>query len=83
MKKEDTLESSQELTKQTRMRKEIFMKESTKSKNAFLWPSPKDEIWLNFGDILWIIEEPIPFGKSKRVFKLNEEATLIMNNEEF
>jgi hypothetical protein len=53
-----------------------FMKEITKSRNAFLWSSPKDEIRINFSDILWIIEEPIPFGKSKCVFKLNKEATM-------
>jgi len=58
-----------------------FMKRSSKRKNSYLWPNPKDEILMSFRDILRIINEPVPFGKSKRAFHLNDDDSAKMDDE--
>lgn len=51
------------------------MEKSGKLGKTFKWPSPKsDEIWVNRSDILKVIAEPIPTGKTRRLFNLSEEA---------
>lgn len=51
-----------------------FMTESMKRKNAYVWPSSKDEIWVKFPGIISIINEPIATGKSKRVFTISRQG---------
>ena len=57
-----------------------FMKESSKTEDVYVWPSTKDEIWLPFKDILFPVDEPIPFGKSKRMYKLKIDDASKMRN---
>ena len=45
-----------------------FMEQKRK---AFQWPSRADELWCSSSDIMFQIEEPVPSGKSKRLFKLS------------
>jgi hypothetical protein len=47
-----------------------FMTESMKRKNAYVWPSSEDEIWVKFPGIISITNEPIATGKSKMVFTI-------------
>ena len=42
--------------------------------NSFKWPTTKDEIWLNHKNIISIIDEPVPHGKTKRLFKKPKEV---------
>ena len=44
-----------------------------KSKNTYRLPCPEDKIWINDNDILTQISEPLPTGKSRRMFKISEE----------
>ena len=43
-------------------------------KSVFQWPKTEDKLWIGFSDIICEIPEPLPTGKTKRMFKLNECA---------
>ena len=52
----------------------MFM-ESTGKCDAFRWPKPPDELWITEQNIITEIEEPVPTGKTKRLFKLSPQDT--------
>ena len=51
-----------------------FMCRAGKYDDSFKWPTTKDEIWLNHKNIISIIDEPVPHGKTKRLFKIPKEV---------
>ena len=51
--------------------------ERTKRKETYFWPKPKDEIWVNFSDILFVINRPI----GKRNLTLSHEDVLKMDED--
>lgn len=59
-----------------------FMCNAGKYADAFKWPTREDEIWVKRTNILTILDEPKPHGKTKRIFKIpNEELKRV--EEEF
>jgi hypothetical protein len=51
-----------------------FMKNTSARPITVQWPSNSDKLLVSENDILCGIEEPLPRGKSKRQFTLNEET---------
>jgi len=51
-----------------------FMCRAGKYEDAFKWPAKKDEIWVDQTQILSILDEPVPHGKTKRCFKIPTEV---------
>ena len=51
--------------------------ERTKRKKTYFWPKSKDEIWVNFKNILFVINEPT----GKRNKTLSDEDALKMDEE--
>ena len=51
--------------------------ERTKRKKTYFWPKPKDEIWVNFSDILFVINRPT----GKRNLTLSDEDALKMDED--
>lgn len=57
---------------------QVSFMEKTRGKGPvplFKWPSRADELWVDFGDILSSIEEPSPYGKTKRQYRLNSNGS--------
>ena len=52
--------------------KVTFMEKSRSKVNpdTYKWPTPPDEIWINFDDVLCFIKDPVAIGKSKRQFTI-------------
>ena len=48
----------------------ITMQSTTKQVGFLKWPVPADQVWVDFGSILAIIEPPFPSGKTQRQYKL-------------
>ncbi|KAL3877297.1 hypothetical protein ACJMK2_035027 [Sinanodonta woodiana] len=51
-----------------------FMCRAGKYDDSFKWPTTKDKIWLGHKNIISIIDEPVPHGKTKRLFKIPKEV---------
>lgn len=49
-----------------------FMEEKSNKVKAYRWPKIPDELEMEVNDVICRIDEPIPTGKSKRLFKLKE-----------
>ena len=54
------------------------MEECSKVEGRYRWPRKEDKIWLNSRNVIKVIETPIPTAKSKRMFSLDNTATLFM-----
>jgi len=50
-----------------------FMEKCNKVANQYRWPSKEDSVWIGTDQILCSIPEPLPTGKTKRVFPLPDE----------
>ena len=44
------------------------------------WPSKPDEIWVDFDNIICLIEDALPYGRTRRQFKLTEKDLSIFAN---
>ena len=55
-----------------------FMQSTTKQVGFLKWPVPADQVWVDFGSILAIIEPPFPSGKTQRQYKLHDETVAMI-----
>jgi hypothetical protein len=46
-------------------------------KLTFKWPSKKDDLWVEFRNILAIIQPPLPNGRSKRMYSIQDEDLIV------
>jgi len=60
-----------------------FMSRAGKVEGSFKWPTPPDEIWLQFNDIITEIPPPVPSGKSRRVYRMVDETVIPAIEERF
>ena len=61
----------------------ITIMERTRGKGTvplLKWPSKPDEIWVDFDNIICSIEDLLPYGKTRRQFKLTEKDQAIYAN---
>ena len=49
-----------------------FMESSGKASNVYKWPTREDELWIPIEDMLFSMEEPVPTGKTMRLFKISQ-----------
>lgn len=49
-----------------------FMEHGSKIKDCLKWPKNEDKIWIEAKHIVCKVDEPIPTGRGKRMFKLSE-----------
>jgi hypothetical protein len=56
---------------------------STSWNNAgiYRWPNPPDELWVSLSDILKRIPEPLPNGRSKRMFNIPETESVAIESK--
>lgn len=45
-----------------------------KAKELYKWPVKKDLLWVDSGEILFKLQEPLQTGKSRRLFKITDEG---------
>lgn len=55
-----------------------FMQSTTKQVGFLKWPTPADQVWIDFKSILVTIEPPFPSGKTKRQYKLHDETVAMI-----
>ena len=49
-----------------------FVSTSWNNAGIYRWPNPPDELWVSLSDTLKRIPEPLPNGRSKRMFNIPE-----------
>jgi hypothetical protein len=47
----------------------------------YRWPNPPDELWVSLSDILKRIPEPLPNGRSKRMFNIPETESVAIESK--
>jgi hypothetical protein len=57
-----------------------FMQQAGKVTNRFKWPSIKDEIWLPVRNILSVVPDPQPSGKTKRLYEVNNSVVELIDD---
>jgi hypothetical protein len=58
---------------------ENFLEKSGKYGKAYKWPTRPDKIWIPRTDILTVLQEPRPAGKTKRMYQMVECFINIFN----
>lgn len=51
-----------------------FIEKTSARTISFKWPSTPDEIWVEFDNILGVIQEPSSRGRSNRQFQFNDHT---------
>ena len=49
-----------------------FLEKSGKYGKAYKWPTRPDKIWIPRTDILTVLQEPRPVGKTKRMYQMDQ-----------
>lgn len=52
-----------------------FMTNTGKVEKRYRWPAREDTVWVQRQDVLRLIENPIPTGKSGRIYSVDKEVT--------
>jgi hypothetical protein len=47
----------------------------------YRWPNPSDELWVSLSDIPKRIPEPLPNGRSKRMFNIPETESVAIESK--
>jgi hypothetical protein len=59
-----------------------FMEQCTgKIAGIYRWPNPPYELWVSLSDILKRIPEPLPNGRSKRMFNIPETESVAIESK--
>jgi hypothetical protein len=49
-----------------------FLEKSGKYGKEYKWPTRPDKIWIPKTDILTVLQEPRPVGKTKRMYQMDQ-----------
>lgn len=52
---------------------EISFMENKKLKDKFEWPKHEDVLWIPAKDVFFVVAEPLPIGRSKRMCELQQQ----------
>jgi hypothetical protein len=58
-----------------------FVSTSWNNAGIYRWPNPPDEPWVSLSDMLKRIPEPLPNGRSKRMFNIPETKSVAIESK--